>query len=74
MDFNNKKLTRTTTFIHYVISFLLAVFLIGMANRIIWDIDEVDKRPYVTDFDVKTDIKKYRVLKQKYSRHYTRKI
>ena len=64
MDFNNKKLTRTTTFIHYVISFLLAVFLIGMANRIIWDIDEVDKRPYVTDFDVKTDIKKYRVLKQ----------
>lgn len=64
MDFNNKKLTRTTKFIHYTISILLAIFLIGMANRIIWDIDEVDKRPYVTDFDIKTDIKKYRVLKQ----------
>ncbi|MFT5892166.1 MAG: hypothetical protein ACI9Y7_002276 [Dokdonia sp.] len=64
MDFNNKKLTRTTTLIHYVISFLLAIFLIGMANRIIWDIDGVDKRPYVADFEIKTDIKKYRVLRE----------
>ena len=64
MDFNNKKLTRTTTFIHYVISFLLAIFLIGMANRIIWDIDGVEQRPYVTDFEIHTDVKKYRVLRQ----------
>ncbi len=64
MEFNNKKLTRTTTFIHYVISFLLAIFLIGLANRIIWDIDGEDKRPYVSDFEIKTDVKKYRVLRQ----------
>ncbi|WP_299683744.1 hypothetical protein [uncultured Dokdonia sp.] len=64
MEFNNKKLTRTTTFIHYVISFLLAIFLIGLANRIIWDIDGEDKRPYISDFEIETDIKKYRVLKQ----------
>lgn len=64
MDFNNKKFTRTSTFIHYAISFLLALFLIGMANRIIWDIDGVEKRPNITDFEIHTDIKKYRVLRQ----------
>ncbi|WP_299763026.1 hypothetical protein [uncultured Dokdonia sp.] len=64
MEFNNKKLTRTTTFIHYLISFLLAIFLIGLANRIIWDIDGEDKRPYVSDFEIKTDVKKYKLLRE----------
>lgn len=64
MDFNNKKLTRTTKLIHYVISILLAVFLIGMANRIIWDIDSEEQRPYVEDFEAKTEAKKYRILKR----------
>ncbi len=64
MDFNNKKLSRTTAFIHYVISILLAVFLIGMANRIIWDIDSEEQRPYIADFETKTEAKKYRILKR----------
>ena len=64
MNFNNKKLTRTTRFIHYLISFLLAIFLIGLANRIIWDLDGVEKRPYIADFETETDIKKYRVLRR----------
>ncbi len=64
MDFNNKKLTRTKTFIHYLISFLLAIFLIGLANRIIWDIDGEKSRPYITDFESKTSVKKYRIFKE----------
>ncbi|MEP0262652.1 hypothetical protein [Dokdonia sp.] len=64
MEFNNKKLTRTTTFIHYVISILLAIFLIGMANRIIWDIDSEAQRPYIEDFEAKTEAKKYKILKR----------
>lgn len=64
MDFNNKKLTRTTKLIHYVISILLAIFLIGMANRIIWDIDSEKQRPYVKDFETKTEVKKYRILER----------
>tara|TARA_R110001632_G_scaffold78643_7_gene176321 strand:- start:418 stop:1554 length:1137 start_codon:yes stop_codon:yes gene_type:complete len=63
MDFNNKKLTRTTTFIHYLISFLLAIFLIGLANRIIWDMDVVESSPTMTSFEAQTDIRKYQLFR-----------
>lgn len=62
MEFNNKKLTRTTKVIHYLISILLAIFLIGLANRIIWDIDESDNRPLVSDFESQTEVHRYRLL------------
>lgn len=62
MEFNNKKLTRTTQLIHYTISIVLAVFLIGLANRIIWDIDETANRPIITDFERKTEVHTYRLL------------
>jgi len=62
MEFNNKKLTRTKKLIHYTISILLAIFLIGLANRIIWDLDEQDDRPSITDFEAQTEIHKYRIL------------
>ena len=63
MEFNNKKLTRTKKLIHYLISIALAVFLIGLANRIIGDLDETKDRPYVEDFEAQTEIHKYRLLK-----------
>jgi len=63
MEFNNKKLTRTKKAIHYTISILLAIFLIGLANRIIWDLDEQDARPVITDFEGQTEIHKYRITK-----------
>ncbi len=63
MDFNNKKLTRTKKVIHYAISILLAIFLIGLANRIIWDLDEQDARPIMADFEGQTEIHKYRIIK-----------
>jgi hypothetical protein len=63
MDFNNKKLTRTTKLIHYLISFLLAVFLIGLANRIIWDMDAVESSPEMFTFEAQTDIRKYKIFR-----------
>lgn len=63
MDFNNKKLTRTTKLIHYLISFLLAIFLIGLANRIIWDMDAVESSPSMNTFEAQTDIRKYQIFK-----------
>lgn len=62
MEFNNKKLTRTTKVIHYLISGILAVFLIGLANRIIWDIDDTDKRPLIASFESQTEVHRYRLL------------
>ncbi len=62
MEFNNKKLTRTSKAIHYIISIMLAIFLIGLANRIIWDIDETDNRPTVTQFESETEVHDYRLL------------
>lgn len=62
MEFNNKKLTRTSKFIHYVISIALAIFLIGLANRIIGDLDETGNRPMLEDFEAETEIHNYRVL------------
>lgn len=62
MEFNNKKLTRTTKVVHYLISGILAIFLIGLANRIIWDIDETDKRPLVVNFESQTEAQRYRML------------
>lgn len=63
MEFNNKKLTRTAMFIQYMISILLAAFLIGLANRIIWDMDERDDRPVLSSYEFETEIHKYRRLK-----------
>lgn len=63
MDFNNKKLTRTTQLIHYLISFLLAIFLIGLANRIIWDMDAVESSPTMLTFEAETDIRKYQLFR-----------
>ena len=62
MEFNNKKLTRTKKLIHYLISIALAIFLIGLANRIIGDLDETAHRPNLQDFETATEVHKYRLL------------
>lgn len=61
MEFNNKKLTRTKKLIHYFISIALAVFLIGLANRIIGDLDETRDRPMLEEFEAQTEVHKYRL-------------
>ncbi len=54
MEFNNKKLSRTSRFIYYFISIILAFFLIALANKIIDDLDSVGYRPQLEDFEKDT--------------------
>ena len=53
MEFNNKKLTRTTKFINYTIAIILCGFLIGLSGKILDDIDEWKERPAVSEFENK---------------------
>lgn len=51
MEFNNKKLSRTSTVINYTIAIILCGFLIGLSGKIIDDIDEWKERPPISDFE-----------------------
>jgi len=50
MEFNNKKLKRTSTFINRIISIILCIFLIGLTSTILDDLDPYDSRPQSEDF------------------------
>ncbi len=50
MEFNNKKLTRTSRFVNYIISFALCLFLIFLATKVIDDLDSYKKPPELEDF------------------------
>lgn len=50
MEFNSKKLERTSRIIYYSISSILCLFLILLSNRIIDDLDQTTVRPNVENF------------------------
>ncbi|MBE14884.1 MAG: hypothetical protein ABNH00_11435 [Dokdonia sp.] len=59
MEFNNKKLSRTSRIIHYGLSTVLAIFLIGLANRIIGDLDGVSQRPLLETFEATSAMRNF---------------
>lgn len=61
MEFNNKKLNRTTRLIHYGLSVVLAIFMIGLANRIIGDLDGVSQKPMLETFEATKVMRSYQV-------------
>jgi len=56
MEFNNKKLKRTSTIINRLISVILCVFLIGLTSTILDDLDPYSARPQQEDFINQTKI------------------
>ena len=50
MDINDKKLKRTSTFVNWTISIILAVFLIALSNLIIEDLDTTISRPQYSSY------------------------
>jgi len=53
MEFNNKKLERTSKFINYAIAIILCWFLIALSGKILGDVDDWKERPTVEDFQNK---------------------
>ena len=51
MEFNNKKLERTSKIINYIISISLSVFLISLSSSVIDDIDQWQERPVLEEFE-----------------------
>jgi predicted RNA-binding Zn-ribbon protein involved in translation (DUF1610 family) len=51
MDFNSKKLEKTSKLIYYSISVILCLFLILLCNKIIDDIDNATTRPIIENFE-----------------------
>lgn len=51
MEFNNKKLARTSKFINYTISTLLALFLIFLSSKIMDDVDEWEEMDSQQSFE-----------------------
>lgn len=51
MEFNNKKLERTSKFVNYVISIALCIFLISLSARIMDDIDDWQEQPLIESFE-----------------------
>lgn len=50
MEFNNKKLEKTSKLINYIIAIVLCGFLISLSGKLINDVDEWEKRPKVEKF------------------------
>ncbi len=50
MEFNNKKLEKTSKLINYIIAIVLCGFLISLSGKIIDDVDEWKERPTVEEF------------------------
>ncbi|WP_025743329.1 zinc ribbon domain-containing protein [Aquimarina pacifica] len=50
MEFNNKKLEKTSKLINYVIAIVLCAFLISLSGKLIDDVDEWKERPTVEEF------------------------
>lgn len=51
MEFNNKKLARTSRWVNYLIALVLCLFLIALANRVMWDLDDWNERPRIEEFE-----------------------
>jgi hypothetical protein len=50
MEFNNKKLEKTSKLINYVIAIVLCGFLISLSSKFLDDIDQWKERPMVEEF------------------------
>lgn len=50
MEFNNKKLEKTSKLINYIIAIVLCAFLISLSGKLINDVDEWKERPMVEEF------------------------
>jgi predicted RNA-binding Zn-ribbon protein involved in translation (DUF1610 family) len=50
MEFNNKKLEKTSKLINYIIAIVLCGFLISLSGKLIDDVDEWKERPRVEEF------------------------
>ncbi len=50
MEFNSKKLERTSKLVYYAIALILCAFLILLSNQIIGDLDTATAQPEVEDF------------------------
>mgnify|MGYP000743019644 CR=1 FL=1 len=53
MEFNNKKLERTSKFINYAIAIILCGFLIALSGKILGDVDDWTDAPRVEQFEDK---------------------
>ena len=51
MEFNNKKLERTSKFINYAIAIILCLFLIALSGKILGDVDDWKTAPQVEEFE-----------------------
>ena len=60
MEFNNKKLEKTSKLINYVIAFVLCGFLISLSSRLIYDVDDWKNRPTAEQFEDKAFLAKQR--------------
>ena len=50
MEFNNKKLEKTSKLINYIIAIVLCGFLISLSGKLIDDVDEWEEQPMVEEF------------------------
>ena len=53
MEFNNKRLERTSKFINIAIAVILCMFLIALSGKILGDVDDWKERPVAADFENK---------------------
>ena len=54
MEFNNKKLEKTSKLINYIIAIVLCGFLIALSGKLIDDVDEWKEKPTLEEFQNKT--------------------
>lgn len=65
MDFNDKKLKRTTKIIYFLISSVLAIFLVLLSDVIIGDLDNTITYPYRSDYVDKVQEDRYKAIEEK---------
>lgn len=53
IEFNNKRLEKTSKFVNYLIAIVLCGFLIALSNKLIGDMDDYSCRPQVERFEDK---------------------
>lgn len=53
MEFNNKKLEKTSKLINYIVAIVLCGFLISLSGKLIDDVDEWKERPTVEQYENK---------------------
>ncbi|PCI00384.1 MAG: hypothetical protein COB81_08955 [Flavobacteriaceae bacterium] len=51
MEFNNKKLEKTSKYLNYFIALVLCGFLISLSGKLMDDVDEWKERPQITSFE-----------------------